>query len=231
MNVHSFLHVPFEGLGRLGSWLELRGHALTSTHWHEGGRAPDVEAYDWLVVMGGPMSVHQHRDHPWLVEEKRAIREAIDAGRRVLGVCLGAQLIADVLGAKVVQNPHREIGWFPVKPVATPAESPLALDRETVVFHWHGDTFSLPPRAVLLASSAACAHQAFAYGSRVLALQFHIEMAGPELAQITEACADELRPGPFVQNAAQILQGADVHAGGAAALLRRWMTLLERDQP
>jgi GMP synthase-like glutamine amidotransferase len=128
-----------------------------------------VDGFDWLIVMGGPMNVYQYRDYPWLRAERRVIRDAVSANKRVLGVCLGAQLIADALGGKVFQNDHKEIGWFPVSAVPEGADSPFVFPHETTVFHWHGDTVSLPPGGVWLARSPGCEHQAFSVGSRVLA--------------------------------------------------------------
>jgi len=130
MKIHWFQHVPFEGLGALEGWLLARGHALTCTRFHAGDAPPQSpDGFDWLIVMGGPMNVYQYRDHPWLPAEKRMICETIAAGKRVLGICLGAQLIADALGGKVYQNDEREIGWFsiragPVCPVGAGAGCP-----------------------------------------------------------------------------------------------------------
>ena len=252
MKVRWFQHVEFEGLGLIEPWLRARGHELSSTRWWAGERATAAEIADcdWLVVMGGPMNIYQYRDHPWLPAEKAAIAAAIHAGKRVLGICLGAQLIADVLGGKVVQNAEREIGWWPLRPVPTHearAEfqalpgSPVdrgAAERfalpgglvEPVVLHWHGDTFALPPGAVGLAESAACRRQAFAWGARVLALQFHLEMDEVAVARICEACAAELAAGGrWVQSAERIARGARIHGEEAAALLDRWLGALAAD--
>ena len=174
------------------------------------------------------MNIYQYRDHPWLRAEKQLIREAVAAGRRVLGVCLGSQLIADALGGKVHQNDEREIGWFPVRAVAGGEASPFAFPAETTVLHWHGDTFSLPPGAVWLAESDGCAHQAFAVGARVLALQFHLEMTTDDLSRIALACADELTPGRYVQSAAKMITQAGTGEAAATALLGRLLGVLEK---
>lgn len=228
MNVHWFQHVPFEGLGQIEAWLIARGHTLTRTRFYAGESAPaDAMRFDWLIVLGGPMNIYQYRDYPWLKAEKRLIREAVAANKRVLGVCLGAQLIADALGGKVYQNAEREIGWFPVTAVPEGEGSVYAFPEETRVFHWHGDTFSLPPGGVWLARSEACECQAFAVGSHVLGLQFHLEMSADDVARIAEACADELTPGAYVQSRAEIIAGA-VNGGGAAnALMDRLLTVME----
>ncbi len=230
MKIHWFQHVPFEGPGEIGPWLRARGHGLTATRFYAGELpGPEAAACDWLVVMGGPMNIYQYRDHPWLRAEKRAIRARIDAGARVLGVCLGAQLIADVLGAKIYQNAEREIGWLPVRATAGGEKEPLAFPAgESLVFHWHGDTFDLPAGAALLASSGGCANQAFAVGARVLGLQFHLEMGPAEVARICEACGDELTPGRHVQDAATILAHAPFAAAGTKHLLHRLLERMER---
>lgn len=208
--------------------MRARGHTLSCTRFYEAEQAPaNVDGFDWLVVMGGPMNIYQYRDHPWLRGEKRVIRDAVAANKRVLGICLGAQLIADALGGKVYQNAEREIGWFPVTAVPEGKGSPFAFPEATSVLHWHGDTFSLPPGGVWLARSEGCENQAFAVGTRVLGLQFHLEMRQEDVARIAAACADELTAGRFVQSANEIVS----RAGGesdAPALLAHLLGLLEQ---
>jgi GMP synthase-like glutamine amidotransferase len=200
-NVHYFQHVPFEGPGAIATWATRSGQRLSSTRFCDGDPLPAVEDVDWLVVMGGPMSIHDERQYPWLRREKRFIESAIQAHRTVLGVCLGAQLIADVLGAKVYANRFKEIGWFPIKrtPEALSTRFGSALPEEIEAFHWHGDTFDLPAGAVRLASSEACANQAFVYSDRVMALQFHLEVTRAGAEQLVAHCAAEIIDGPFVQ--------------------------------
>jgi GMP synthase-like glutamine amidotransferase len=139
--------------------------------------------------------------------EKKLIRETIDAGKRVLGICLGAQLIAAALGAKVFKNPHREIGWFPIQRSPEANQHPFGelFPSQADVFHWHGDTFDLPKGAIRLASSAGCLNQAYAVSNHVLGLQFHLEMTPFGAEQLTIHCADELGAAPYVQSPEQIL--------------------------
>jgi len=200
-NVHYFQHVPFEGPGAIGTWATRSGHRLSSTRFCDGDPLPALEDVDWLVVMGGPMSIHDERAYPWLRREKHFIESAIQARRTVLGVCLGAQLIADVLGAKVYANRFKEIGWFPIQrtPEAATTRVGSALPEAIEVFHWHGDTFDLPSGAVHLARSEACANQAFVYQDRVVALQFHLEATGAGAEQLVAHCAAEIVEGPFIQ--------------------------------
>jgi len=153
------------------------------------------------------MSVHDEGLYPWLRQEKRFIASAIAAGKAVVGICLGAQLIAQVLGARVYPNAMKEIGWFPVErtPEAATTRLGALLPASFEAFHWHGETFDLPADAVHLARSDACTHQAFIYGERVVALQFHLETTRPGVEALSAHCAAEIRPGPFVQPAAAML--------------------------
>jgi GMP synthase-like glutamine amidotransferase len=131
----------------------------------------------------------------------------IAASKRVLGICLGAQLLAEVLGARVYRNKHREIGWFPVQRMPGNASSALfaVFPAEVDVFHWHGDTFDLPANAELLASSAACPNQGFIFRNQVLALQFHLETTPQGATDLIAHCGNELDGSPYVQDAITLL--------------------------
>lgn len=203
MNVHVLQHVPFEGPGSIAQWVTARGAALTCTRCFAGDPWPDLDQVDCLVIMGGPMSVNDENRLPWLAPEKAIIRLAIDRGIPTLGVCLGAQLIASALGARVYPNRVREIGWFPVH-ASDDAGMGVRLPAECLVFHWHGETFDLPDGAVRLATSPGCVNQAFQAHDHVVGLQFHLEMTPDGAAALLEACAGDLVPGPYVQSAAEI---------------------------
>ena len=167
--------------------------------------------------MGGPMSVHEHRAHPWLPIEKRFLAEAIRARKPILGICLGAQLLADVLGGKVFQNPVKEIGWFPL--CVFDRAAPLAAFPERLtVMHWHGDTFTIPEGARRVAESEACANQAFVHGDRVVGLQFHIELEKVGLEDLAAASLDEAGRAPFIQSREQLIAAPPESEAGAAAL-------------
>lgn len=209
LRIHWYQHVPFEGLGSIETWARSVGASLTVTRWFAGDLPPAVETFDWLFVMGGPMGVADEAAHPWLVQEKACLREAIAAGRTVVGICLGAQLIAEVLGGRVHPNAHREIGWFPLTVGAAAASHWIGEVLPATgceAFHWHGETFSLPPEAVLLAGSEACAHQIFAVGDRVLGLQCHFEITPASAQALAASCPGDLAPGPFVQPATALLE-------------------------
>ncbi len=209
MRLHWLQHVPFEDAANIGVWAAQHGYAVTETCLHEGGSLPEVESIDALAIMGGPMNIYRHRDYPWLVAEKRFIERAIHAGIPIIGVCLGAQLLADVLGAKVVQNPEIEIGWFEVTSTPEARERGFfqALPERFMAFHWHGDTFEVPSGATRLAQSKACCNQAFEYAGHVLALQFHLEYSAESIEKMLTHCGHELVRGRFIQVADQIRTG------------------------
>lgn len=207
MRIHYLQHVAFEDPAGIRNWAAARGAELTGTRLFAGERPPPPADLDGLVVMGGPMNIYQEDCHPWLGPEKTFIADAVAAGRVVVGICLGAQLLADVLGARVRRNRWREIGWLPVRRTGAAAGTPLAdlLPEAVEVFHWHGDTFDLPPGAVHLAASTACAQQAFLHHDRVLGLQFHLETTPDSARELIARCGDELDGGPFVQDARAML--------------------------
>jgi GMP synthase-like glutamine amidotransferase/SAM-dependent methyltransferase len=222
MRLHYLQHVPFEDPANVGVWAAERGHTVTSTRLFSGEALPAVDSVDLLVVLGGPMNVDEHDAHPWLVEEKRFIGQAIHRRKAVLGICLGAQLAAEVLGARVTRSRHREIGWFPVSLMDAAKTSPLFrnLPRKFTAFHWHGDTFDIPAGAVRLAESEACRNQTFQYDAHVLGMQFHLEYSGRTIARMIREGGDELVDGAHVQSAAQI--------AGRHGLVRQTRQLLFR---
>jgi len=195
MRIAALQHVPFEHPGLIANWARRRGHALAVTRLDLGESLP--EEFDALVVMGGPMSVHDEAEYSFLPPEKALVAAAIGAGKPVLGVCLGAQMLAEVLGGRVFPNRVKEVGWAPVEG---------ELFGLQTVFHWHGETFDLPPGARLLASSLACPNQAFAAGP-ALGLQFHLEMTPEIIEPLMAACAADLLAGPCAQSADEIRAG------------------------
>lgn len=211
MRAHCLQHVAFEGLGNLDPWLKTAGFEVTVTRFFEGAGLPKAEDIDFLVVMGGPMSVNDEVEFPWLSAEKAFIRGAVQARTPVLGVCLGAQLIASAMGARVTPNPCKEIGWLPVQAVPPAGDRAFPVFRfpgEVEVFHWHGETFDLPAGAVLLASSAGCRNQAFQLGPSVIGLQFHLETTPETLRGLVANCRAELVPSRYVQPEAALLAAA-----------------------
>jgi len=193
MKIHWIQHVPFEGLGCIEPWLKEQKYKVTCTRLWAGDIFPDIGKVDGLIVMGGPMGVYDEAIHPWLAAEKAFIKEIIAQDKPVLGICLGAQLIAEVLGAKVSKNQQKEIGFFPL------TGDGAIFSKSFTAFHWHGDTFGIPDGAVHLASSAATANQAFIYKDNVLALQFHLETTEESLLSLYENAQDEIADAPFIQ--------------------------------
>lgn len=190
-------HVGVEGPGRLGEWLAERGWELDVRDVEAGDRLPaDLGDHHALLVLGGFMSVHDRDRYPHLVRTEELLRRAVAGDIPVLGICLGGQLLASALGGKVTRNPVREIGPDRVALTDAGRADPLftGLPAEIPVFQWHGETFSdLPPGAAWLASSPACAHQAFRVGRRAYGVQFHFEVTEAMVAAWAEAYADELR--------------------------------------
>jgi len=204
LRAHWLQHVPFEGLGSIEAWLAHKRAIVSCTRFFQGAPLPSIDAVDLLIVMGGPMSVNDEEKHPWLRAEKELVARAIDQGKRILGICLGAQLIASALGARVRRNAFSEIGWFPIERLAAQSDRerrslanvfPARLDA----FHWHGETFDLPRGARHIARSEGCENQAFVIDEHVAGFQFHLETTPAQAAILVENCRDDLTPGKFVQ--------------------------------
>jgi GMP synthase-like glutamine amidotransferase len=208
MRAHYLQHVPFEGLGSIEPWLRAAGYEITNTHYFESTRLPDPNDVDLLVVMGGPMSANDEGELPWLVEEKLFIRSCIQSGKSVLGICLGAQLIASSMGARVYRNHVKEIGWFPVQGMPLVDGSIFRFPPAVEAFHWHGETFDLPRGAVRIARSEGCENQAFQIGQSVIGLQFHLETTPASAQEIVSYCRAELLPSKYVQSETAILAAA-----------------------
>ena len=236
--IHHLQHVPFESIGMIKDWMHEHRVQHTATHLYNDEALPDIKDVDCLIVMGGPMSVNDDEEIKWLKAEKEFIKKAIAADKTVIGICLGAQLIANVMGAKVYKNKEKEIGFFPVGQtvianevkqsvehfVISSAARNLAtnitelFDNQTV-FHWHGETFDLPENATLIASSEACINQAFLYKENVLGLQFHLEMDESAIERIIENCRAELVESKFIQSEETIRQEMKKHVAEIRKLL------------
>ncbi|HWK58660.1 MAG TPA: type 1 glutamine amidotransferase [Parapedobacter sp.] len=212
MNIHYFQHVPYEGLGHIQVWAEEQRHQLSPTRFFdESWQLPNLDEIDALIVLGGPMSVFDEAKYSWLEEEKQFIKAAIDSGKKLLGICLGAQLLANVIGAAVKPAPNKEIGWFPVNATEESKVLPWFFElfsENPTVFHWHADKFEIPYGAINLASSEANKNQAFAIGDQVLALQFHVEMTHDDIQVLLENARADIVPGNFVQPETALINDA-----------------------
>jgi GMP synthase (glutamine-hydrolysing) len=173
-----FQHVPYEELGALNPLLRQAGCDIHTVEFWRAGAPAALEGFAALIVMGGPMGVYDADKYPYLAAETKLIEDALKRELPLLGICLGSQLIAHVLGARVYPSGIKEIGWYDLMPTADAANDPLLhhLRPGEKVFQWHGDTFDLPKGAIHLASSPMCANQAFRYGENAYALQFHLEV-------------------------------------------------------
>jgi GMP synthase-like glutamine amidotransferase len=155
MRIHSLEHEPFEGLGNIEVWVKNKGHSITRTLLFDNEELPETSEFDWLVIMGGSMNIYEEDKFPLLKEEKNFIAQTIAANKILLGICLGSQLIADVLGGKVKKNEYKEIGWFPVSLTREARDSSIfsSLPGTFTTFHWHGDTFKIPHGAKRISCS------------------------------------------------------------------------------
>ncbi|MBM4130082.1 type 1 glutamine amidotransferase [bacterium] len=208
MRTHWLQHVEYEGLGALAPRLAARGIAARRTLVSAGEPLPTADAIDFLVVLGGPMSVNDEATLPWLAPEKALIRDVVARGVPVLGICLGAQLMAAALGAAVGPSPEREVGWWPVEAVPPPPAPPFPafpFPARFTALHWHGEAFALPVGAVHLACSAGCPHQGLQVGPRAIGLQFHPEADPDWVRTVLAHSPGSLASGPFVMRRKDLL--------------------------
>ncbi|MCD6534755.1 MAG: type 1 glutamine amidotransferase [Deltaproteobacteria bacterium] len=207
MRIHYLQHVPFEGIGSMETYFINCGCRLSSTQLYLDESFPELHDFDWLIVMGGPMGVADESQYTWMSKEKAFIKSSIESGKIVLGICLGAQLIAEALGAKVYKNYDREIGWFPIDIPEQVNNTILrgVFPQGIEVFHWHGETFDIPVSGILLASSKACQNQGFIVDNRIVGLQFHLETTLDSAKALVENCRNELDGSKFIQNEKEML--------------------------
>lgn len=209
MRIHYLQHVPFEDLGCIRPWAEKSGHSITKTPLYQTTALPKPSEFDALIILGGPMGVYDESKYSWMTAEKKFIEMTLRHQKPMLGICLGSQLIANVLGARVYPHTHKEIGWWKInalKPAQTSSwASPLGESFE--VFQWHGDTFDLPKGSTHLFSSEACPHQAFEYGGFAIALQFHMESTQESIELLLKNCPEDIpeKLGPYIQSPELIL--------------------------
>ncbi|WP_409305127.1 type 1 glutamine amidotransferase [Peribacillus sp. SCS-155] len=216
MRIHYIQNDPLATLGYIEEWAKEGKHSLTCTKMYENEELPGCGSFDLLIILGGRMGAYQENEYPWLITEKQFIRQAIEEGKFVLGICLGVQLLANALGSRVYPHAHQEVGWWPIELSGEASDFPLfnGVPKSFVAFEHHGDTFDLPAGAVRLASSKGCTNQAFAYGERVVGLQFHPEFTEDVICSLTSDPESQVVPGEFTQdpdswgNQGSLLDGA-----------------------
>lgn len=208
MKIHCICHEVYEDIGFINEWIKTGEHEISYTHVFLNEEFPTKAEFDFLIIMGGSASVYETLKYPWVKDEIRFIKKVIASNKKVLGICLGAQIIANALGANVYKADKKEIGWFPVKFNTSNLPSMSFLPEEITTFHWHGDTFDLPQGAVQLASSRQTFMQGFIVGENTLALQFHPEMTTESLELIIEATGyQSMLKSENVQTVKQITDG------------------------
>jgi len=212
-------HTDYEDAGYVETWLAQQNAEVEHVYlFQPEHKFPAPETFDLLVICGGPMGAYEEDIHPFLVAEKAFIKSAIETGKKVLGLCLGGQLIASCLGAQVHKNPQPEIGWFEL----------TTQNKEAEVFHfpdtfrimeWHYDTFDLPDGAVLLASSAACKNQAYQIGKNIIGTQCHPEMTAEDIRFLINTYLEDAGKSEGIQDFDTINTGVDKYAANANRLM------------
>lgn len=207
LRIRCFLHVAFEGPGIIDTWARENKHHMDFTRLYENDSLPEAAEVDLLVIMGGPMNVFDFHIHPWMQDEIEWIKDYIQTGKPVIGICLGAQLIAAALGVDIHPGTHKEIGWHVLQFLPSLGEFKICKDlpHSRKVFHWHGDTFPIPQGAVRIASSSAFPNQGFIFNRTCIALQFHLEVTSESVKGMVENCRNELVAGPYIQTEQEIL--------------------------
>ncbi|MGM8364485.1 type 1 glutamine amidotransferase [Virgibacillus sp. W0181] len=207
MRIHALINYSVADLGTIGDWAKEKGYSIRTTHVSTERKFSEIDSFDMLIILGGIMGAYEESQYPWLIEEKEFILRAIRSEKMVLGICLGAQMIADVLGGKAYPHEHYEIGWWEVRFDEKINRIPLFknLPRKVTFFQYHGDTYELPGDAEWLAGSDGCKNQAFLYGDRVIGLQFHPEFSEKKLQEIVKLNGDEIKEGTYSQLPDQFL--------------------------
>lgn len=207
MRLHYFQHVSFETPGTILEWAADNHCHVTHTHFFEDKYIlPDLNDMDALIIMGGSMNVDEHEKYPWLQAEKTLIQQAMDRGKKIVGICLGSQLILSALGGKVFANDEKEIGFFPVNIFKETSKKLFSdYNDSSVFFHWHGDSFDLLPGMELLASTSVCTNQAYTMGNNILGIQFHPEINELLIENMISHEGNELNEnGRFIQSLEEI---------------------------
>jgi len=207
MRVHIIIHAPFEKPGVIETWAIQNNHALSYTHTYRGEQLPETPQFDFLILMGGPQSPLELDQYPYLRDEIALTKSAIDQSKIVLGICLGAQIIGESLGAKTERSPSKEIGVFPIQLTDEGIKDPIFNQflRSFNVMHWHNDMPGIPAGSAILAYSEGCPRQVIRYNDQVYGLQCHLEMTPELIKGMTTHCAADLNPGKYIQEIQPLL--------------------------
>ncbi|MDE3399589.1 MAG: GMP synthase [Coxiella burnetii] len=207
MKIHYIMHAPFEKLSAIEVWATQKSYDLSGTHVYKGEKLPRALNFDCLILMGGPQSPFKTDKYPYLLDEIQFVKKDLAGNKKILGICLGAQLIAEALGAKTLHSPYKEIGIYPIQTLPEATDDPFfsKLPKSFDVMHWHNDMPGIPKDVVLLAKGEGCPHQAFRYGDRVYGFQFHMELTLSVIEEMIEKYRGDLEPGKFVRTKEEML--------------------------
>ncbi len=223
-------HEDFDLCGGVGRWAAERSHPAVSLAVHRGAPWPDMADFDFLIALGGTMSTYDEEHYPWLRGEKAFLRQSLEAGKAVFGICFGAQLLAEALGGRVFRNEWPEIGWQPARLTAEGRESFLfqGLPDGFEPFNWHNDHYQPGPATVTLSRSAASPHQSFVSLQYPAAgIQFHPEFGPQQVRLLVESFGRDLKPGPYALDGEAILNGLEKRPD-AYPMLRTLLDNMER---
>lgn len=203
MRIHIVIHASFEKPGIIETWATHQGHTLSYTHTYRGEQLPDSSQIDFLIIMGGPQSPLELDKYPYLRHEIALTKLIINQKKVVLGICLGAQIIGESLGAKTERSPNKEIGVFPIYLTAEGKQDSIfnQFPESFDVMHWHNDMPGVSAGSAILAYSEGCPRQVIRYNERAYGLQCHMEMTSELIQGMTEHCATDLKSGKYVQSA------------------------------
>jgi len=213
MRLHLLEHDPIEiQRNNIITWAEKKGYAVRRTDVSTGAKIPAKNDFDWLIVLGGSQHAWEERKHPWLIREKRFISEILSADKIILGICFGAQLLAEVLGGRVFPNEKEEIGWYSIR--LSPEGKQSFLFRNVpetfLTFHWHSDHFSLPRGCTVLAYSAPTPYQAYTHKDhRIAGLQFHPEYTVEMVKFFADECGHEWKKDQYVAGKEAVLSKSE----------------------